>query len=109
MVEAIQPYHKVLRAIDALMHYYARQEAKDQIRARNQRVTDYDPKDITIMARALLLTKPEVFMERAKASSVVRELAAEIEAKERRKAQRKSGHTLAQSVDSSAAGGEVSQ
>jgi hypothetical protein len=36
MVEAIQPYHKVLRAIDALMRCYARQEAKEQIRETNE-------------------------------------------------------------------------
>jgi hypothetical protein len=65
MVEAIQPYHKVLRTIDALMRYYARQEAKDQIRAGNQRVTDYDPRDISIMAKALLQSQPERFLERA--------------------------------------------
>ena len=44
------------------------------------------------MAHALLLTKPEHFVERAKASGVVREIKAEIEAKERRKAQRRTGH-----------------
>jgi hypothetical protein len=39
-------------------------------------------------AKALLVTKPEHFVERAKASRVVRE----IEAKEQRKAKRKSKH-----------------
>ena len=71
---ATQLYHrKVLNAIDALARYYARQEAKRQIRARGQRVTDYDPKDISIMARALLLAQPEHFVERAKASAVVKD------------------------------------
>jgi len=46
--------------------------------------------DISIMARALLLTKPQHFMERAKASSGLRE----IEAKERPKAQRRTGHLI---------------
>jgi hypothetical protein len=94
MVEATQVYHpKVLNAIHAIAKYYARQEAKQQIRAQGQRVTDYAPKDISIMARALLLAKPEHFVERAKASIVVRDLAAAIEAKERRKAERKLQHS----------------
>jgi hypothetical protein len=59
---ATPSYHpKVLRAIEALMRCHARQEVKDQLRARNQRVTDYDPRDISIMARELLQSKPEVF------------------------------------------------
>jgi hypothetical protein len=90
MVEATQAYHKVLRTIDALMRYYAIQEAKEQIRARNQRVTDFEPKDISIMARELLHTKPEVFLERAKASSVVRELEAKLAVQAARKLARKS-------------------
>ena len=91
MAEATQAYHpKVLRAIDALMRCYARQEVKDQIRARNQRVTDYDPRDISIMARALLNSKPDHFLERAKASSVVREVEAKIAAQAARKLARKS-------------------
>jgi hypothetical protein len=92
MVEATQLYHpKVLHAIDALARYYARREVKQQIRGRGQRVTDYVPKDISIMAKALLVTKPEHFVERAKASGVVRE----IEAKERRNAKRISKHLRA--------------
>ena len=97
MVEATPSYHpKVLRTIDALMRCYAIQEAKDQIRARNQRVTDYDPRDISIMARALLNSKPEVFLERAKASVVVKELEAKIAAQAARKALRKTVNTLPQ-------------
>jgi hypothetical protein len=91
------------------MRYYARQEIKEQIRARNERVTDYDPREIGIMARALLHAKPEVFLERAKASVVVKEVEAKIAAQAARKAQRKTVNTLPQSVDSRAAGSEVSQ
>ena len=80
MVEGTPIYHpKVLRAIDALARYYARQAAKEQIRARNQRVTDYDPRDISVMARAL--------HGRARASSVVREVEAKIAAQAARNAQ----------------------
>ena len=92
---ATQLYHpKVLNAIDALARYYARQEAKRQIRARGQRVTDYDPKDISIMARALLLAQPEHFVERAKASAVVKDVEAKIAAQAARKAKRKSKHSI---------------
>jgi hypothetical protein len=88
-------YHpKVLRTIEAVMRCHARQEVKDQIRARNQRVTDYDPRDISAMARTLLQSKPEVSLERARASVVVKELEAKLAAQAARKAQRKSGHTL---------------
>jgi hypothetical protein len=93
MVEATPAYHKVLRTIDALMRYYAIQAAKEQIRARNERVTDYDPKDISIMAKALLVAKPEHFMERAKASAVVKEVEAKLAAQAARKAQRRTVHT----------------
>ena len=87
MVEAAQVYHpKILRAIDALARCYARQEVKQQIRARNQRVTDYDPRDILIMARALLHSRAEHFLERAKASTVVKEVEAKIAAQAARKA-----------------------
>jgi hypothetical protein len=93
MVKATQAYHKVLRTIDALMRHYAIQEAKEQIRARNERVTDYDPRDISIMARALLHSRAEHFLERAKASAVVKEVEAKIAAQAARKAERKSKHS----------------
>jgi hypothetical protein len=94
MVEAAQLYHpKVLRTIDALMRYYARQEVKEQIRARNERVTDYDPRDISIMAKALLVTKPEHFMERVKASAAVKEVEAKLAAQAACKLARKSQHS----------------
>jgi hypothetical protein len=110
MVEATRSYHpKVLRAIDALARYYAREEAKRQIRARGQRVTDYAPRDISIMAKALFVTKPEHFVERAKASAVVKEVVAKIAAQAARKAQRKTVNTLRQCVDSRSASSEVSQ
>ena len=110
MVEASQVYHPtVLHAIHALARYYAREEAKRQIRGRGQRVTDYAPKDISIMAQALLLAKPEHFVERAKASAVVKEVVAKIAAQAARKAQRKTVNTLRQCVDSRSASSEVSQ
>jgi hypothetical protein len=98
MVKATQAYHKVLRTIDALMRVYAVQEVKDQIRGRNRKVTDYDPREIGIMARELLYSKPDHFVERAKASAVVKEVEAKLAAQAARKAQRRSGHTRPQAV-----------
>jgi hypothetical protein len=75
MAEATQAYHpKVIHAIDAIARYYAHQQVKEQIRAPGQRVTDYAPKDISIMANALLEERWEEFIAKAKASSVVEEV-----------------------------------
>ena len=93
MVEAMQAYHpQVLHAIRCLAEYYARIEAKEQIRARGEKISDYRSKDITMMAHSLLAAKPQEFVDRAKASGVVKEIAAEIERKERRRLERKSRH-----------------
>jgi hypothetical protein len=43
-------------------------------------VTDYDPREIVVMARALLHSQPQHFVERAKASAVVKEVEAKIAA-----------------------------
>jgi hypothetical protein len=91
MVEATQAYHpKVLRAIECIARYYATQEAKEQIRGRGEKISHYAAREINIMAHLLLVTDPQRFIDRAKASGVVREITAEIEAKERRKLERKS-------------------
>jgi hypothetical protein len=93
MVEATQAYHpKVLNAIRVIAEMYARQEAKEQIRHRGQKVSDYLPKEINIMGHLLLVADPQRFVDRAKASAVIKEIAAEIEAKERRRLERKSKH-----------------
>ena len=63
-------------ALWAMARYYAREEAKDRIRARGQKVQHYMPKDITRMAMDLLMAEPEPFLARAR-----RTLAAEIERK----------------------------
>jgi hypothetical protein len=46
------------------------------------------------MAHPLLVTRPQEFVDRAKASAVVKEVQAEVEAKERRKLERKSTNTF---------------
>src|SRR5262249_4151926 len=84
MAEATQAYHpQVIHAIRAIAAYYARERVKHQIRARGQRVTDYVPKDISIMANALLEECWEEFVAKAKASSVVEEVRQECARRER--------------------------
>jgi hypothetical protein len=78
MVEAAQFYHpKVLNAIRIIAKYYARQEAKEQICARGEKVSHYLPKEINSMGRLLLVAEPQRFIDRAKASAVVREVQAD--------------------------------
>jgi hypothetical protein len=60
MVEAMQAYHlKVLDAIRCLAENYARQEAKEQIGGRGEKISDYAPHDINIMAHVLLVQRSE--------------------------------------------------
>jgi len=93
MVEATQAYHpKVLRAIRCLAKYYAREETKEQIRHRGEKISRYALREINIMAHLLFVAEPQRFINRAKTSGVVTEIAAEIEAKERRRLERKSKH-----------------
>lgn len=71
MVETTQAYHpKVFNTIRCLTGYYAREEAKHQIRARGEKVSDYLPK-------LLLVTRPQEFVDRAKASAIVKKVQAE--------------------------------
>jgi hypothetical protein len=110
MVEATQAYHpKVLTAIRLKAERIAREEVEREIKGRGQRITDYLPKDIRIMALARLCSNPGHHVARAKASRLVALITAEEEAKERRKAQRRTGHTLGQSVTTPSEGGGVSQ
>jgi len=77
MVEATQTYHpKVFNTIRCLTEYHARAEAKRQIRA-GEKVSDYLPKDIVIMAHLLLVTRPQEFVDRAKASAIVKKVQAD--------------------------------
>jgi hypothetical protein len=93
MVEATQAYHpKVLTAIRVMADRYARDEVKRQIQASGARVSHYAAREISIMAHLLLEARPQEFIDRAKASAVVKEIAAEIAAKERRKLERKLKH-----------------
>jgi hypothetical protein len=50
----------------ALARYYAREEAKARIRAAGRKISHYLPKDIAVMANALLLQEPEPFITKAR-------------------------------------------
>ena len=85
----------------ALTRIYAREAAKDAIRARGGKVSHYSPRDIAVMADQLLMAEPEPFVARA------RETVAEWIAADQAKA--RTVHTLSQSVDTSSATAKVSQ
>ena len=106
MVEATQAYHpqssadrsqplssaaqaKVLMAIRWMAERIARDEVKQEIRDRGDKIARYASSQITLMARAKISANPEHYIGQAKASALVAEVRAEEEAKELRKAQRK--------------------
>jgi hypothetical protein len=60
----------------SMSRYFAKEEAKDQIRAKGHKVTQYAARDISALADQLLLSEPERFVAQAR-----RTLAAEIERK----------------------------
>jgi hypothetical protein len=72
----------------ALTRYYAREAAKDAIRARGRKVSQYSAREIAVMADQLLMDEPEPFVARAK--EVIAEWIAEDQAKERRRLAHKS-------------------
>ena len=74
---------KVFRAIECIARYHATQEAKEQIRHRGEKVSDHAPREINIIAHMLLVTRPQEFVDRGKASAVVKEVEAKIEAQAR--------------------------
>ena len=74
---------KVFRAIECIARYHATQEAKEQIRHRGEKVSDHAPREINIIAHLLLVTRPQEFVDRGKASAVVKEVEAKIEAQAR--------------------------
>ena len=62
--------------------YYAKEAAKDRVRARGHKLSQYLPKDVTRMAIELLMAEPERFITAAR-EAIVRDLL--------RKAQRRTG------------------
>ena len=49
----------------SLAQLYAKEEAKDRIRASGKRITDYWPRDLAVMATEILMAEPERFIGRA--------------------------------------------
>ena len=75
MIEANLAYHsKVLTAIRIMAEYYAREGVKRGIRDRGEKISDYVPREISIMTHAPLVARPQELVERAKASAVVKEV-----------------------------------
>jgi hypothetical protein len=73
---------------------YAREEVKQQIRAKGRKLLDYRSSDIGRMARELMASRGREFVEKAKASAVVRDIQEECERKEQRRLERKSKDKL---------------
>ena len=48
-----------------------------KLSTRGEKVSDYLPKDIVIMAHLLLVTRPQEFVDRAKASAIVKKVQAD--------------------------------
>ena len=67
MVEATQAYHPI--ALPSTM--------EKEPSTRGEKVSDYLPKDIVIMAHLLLVTRPQEFVDRAKASAIVKKVQAD--------------------------------
>jgi hypothetical protein len=61
------------RQLWTLALYYAKQEAKDQIAAKGQRLSQYLPKEITKMAHELVAQEPQRYIERAR-ETIAKEL-----------------------------------
>ena len=92
-------------ALWALTRMYAREAAKDAIRAQGHKVTHYYcAREIAVMAEQLLMDEPDPFVARAKET-----IAEWIVADQAKAASRKTVHTLQQSVDTPSATAKVSQ
>jgi hypothetical protein len=119
MVEANQSYHpqlseqsrtQIIRTIIAIAHWEARKEIKRTIQREGRvKLSRIPARDITAMAQAMVEANPAEWLAKAKASSVVQDELRRLQAKEERKRQRRTGHTLAQSVTTSPQPSEVSQ
>ena len=80
---------RVLIAIRWMAERLARDEVKQEIRDRGDKICRYASSQITLMARAKISANPGHYIGQAKASGLVAEIRAKEEAKELRKAQRK--------------------
>jgi hypothetical protein len=91
MVEANQSYHpQIVRTIIALALFEARKEIKRKIQSEGRvKLSRVPARDITAMAKALVMERRDEFLAKAKASSVVQDELRRLQAKEERKRQRR--------------------
>jgi hypothetical protein len=119
MVEANQSYHpqlseqsrmQIVRTIIAMAMFEARKEIKRNIQRESRvKLCKVPVREIERMAKAMVMERRDEFLAKAKASSVAQDELRRLRAKEERKRQRRTGHTLAQSVTTSPQASEVSQ
>lgn len=90
MIEANQAYHpQIVRAIVAVALYEARKEIKRNIQREGRiKLCKVPARDITAMAKAMVIERRDEFLAKAKASSVVQDEVRRLQAKEERKRQR---------------------
>jgi hypothetical protein len=101
---------QIIQAIIAIAHYEARNEIKRTIQREGRvKLSRVPARDITAMAKEMVEANPAERLAKAKASSVVQDEVRRLQAKEERKRQRRTGHTLRQSVTTSPQASEVSQ
>jgi hypothetical protein len=101
---------QIIRAIIAIALWEARKEIKQTIQREGKvKLSRVPARDITAMAQALVEANPTEWLAKAKASGVVQDEIQRLRAKEERKRQRRTGHTLSQSVTTSPQPSGVSQ
>jgi hypothetical protein len=90
MVEADQSYHpQIVRTIIAVALREARKEIKRNIQREGRvKLCRVPVRDITAMAKAMVMERRDEFIAKAKASSVVQDEVRRLQAKEERKRQR---------------------
>jgi hypothetical protein len=104
MDEAKPSYHpqlseqsrmQIVRAIIAIALYEARKEIKRKIQSEGRvKLCKVPHREIERMAKAMVMERRDEFIARAKASSVVQDEIRRLRAKEERKRQRRTGHTI---------------
>ena len=119
MDEAKPSYHpqlseqsrmQIVRAIIAIALYEARKEIKRKIQSEGGQVPHGASTGRSISdGKGDGGWSPAEWLAKAKASSVVQDEIRRLQAKEERKRQRRTGHTLSQSVTTSPQASEVSQ
>jgi hypothetical protein len=89
MIKASQSYHpQIVRAIIAVAMFEARKEIKCNIQREGRiKLCKVPARNITAMAKAMVMGRRDEFLAKAKASSVVQDEIRKLRAKEERKRQ----------------------